>query len=390
MAKFEYNFKNSTYSKLWDSKEGQALLVQILNDPELIRSNFNFWRTKFQVDPAITPTGEDGTAVFKSELRELGKSHLMDWRAPLGDSYQEEKAGLSRYTGIIPDFIARGTVEKATEREYRERKYRDAYGDDAALVLDYAKEIQVKVDSADQTLSHLAAQLLSTGQIVYNAGLGLKGGVYHVDTLPATNWRKAGEKAWSDPTCQLLTQMAAKEKEIRDELGTDAPFQWEIPYDVFHNIVLKNAEVKAWVASFRKVNELPWLETGGVVTEKIFREAIAAYEGISPIVVISEKQRDVETMVSGWKANTVVFRPAGFAGLIRHTDSLDELMHKKYGATDITKVFSRGANGLYTIVNSTLNNGNYKEWHIDLFMSAVPSLDEFLYHFFIDITTADE
>lgn len=389
MAKFEFNFKNSTYSKLWDSKEGQSLLVQILNDSDLIRANFNFWRSKFAIDPAITPTGEDGTAVFKSELRELGKSHLMDWRAPLGDSFQEEKAGVARYTGVIPDFIARGTVEKATEREYRERKYRDAYGNDAALILDYAKEIQAKVDSADQTLSNMAAQLLSKGEIVYNAGLGMKGGVYKVDAIPSSNWLKAGEKVWSAADCEILTQMAQKEQEIRDNLGSDAPFVWEIPYDVFHNIVLKNAQVKAWVSSFRTVNYLPQV-SDMAITEKMFREAIATYEGISPIVVVSEKQRDVETMISGWKSNTVVFRPAGYAGLIRHTDSLDELMHQKYGASDLTKVFSRAADGLYTVVNTTLNNGNYKEWHIDLMMSAVPSLDEFLYHFFIDVATADD
>lgn len=40
--KYPINFKDCTYSKLWDSKEGQDLLVQILNDPELIRANFNF------------------------------------------------------------------------------------------------------------------------------------------------------------------------------------------------------------------------------------------------------------------------------------------------------------------------------------------------------------
>ena len=36
MPKYPMNFKDCTYSKLWDSKEGQDLLVQILNDLSLI------------------------------------------------------------------------------------------------------------------------------------------------------------------------------------------------------------------------------------------------------------------------------------------------------------------------------------------------------------------
>ena len=40
-------------------------------------------------------------------------------------------------------------------------------------------------------------------------------------------------------------------------------------------------------------------------------------------------------------------------------------------------------------MNSVVNNGNLKEWHTDLMMSAIPTLDEFLYHAIIDTTTAD-
>ena len=121
----------------------------------------------------------------------------------------------------------------------------------------------------------------------------------------------------------------------------------------------------------------------------MFREAIADFEGLSPIVIVAEKQRNGATMVSGWKSGRVVFRPTGFAGLVRHTSPQDEKLYKDYGASNITRVFAKGPNGLYTIMNTTLDNGNLKEWHIDLMMSAIPSLDEFLYHFIIDTTTAD-
>ena len=51
--------------------------------------------------------------------------------------------------------------------------------------------------------------------------------------------------------------------------------------------------------------------------------------------------------------------------------------------------FSKVLNGVATIMNSELVNGNFKEWHTDLIMKAVPTLDEFLYHVIVDTTTAN-
>lgn len=393
MAKYPINFENTTYSRLWNSKEGPALLVQLLNDPELIRANFNFWEGKFDVDRNATPTDSEGVAAFRTQLRNIDNAVLMDWRAPLGDAYQKENKGESAYTGTIPDFIARGTVEKATERNYREEKFRENFGTDASLVLEYAKEVQWKVDSANQTLSHLAAMVLSTGASAYSQGLGITGDI-NANPIPAGNFLTAGTTVWSDANCKLLDQMRDKETAMREKLGgTTAPFIWEIPYDIFHNVVLKNAQVLEWIKNFRTVNFKPWLNDATSATEEQFREAIAQFEGISPIVVVAETQINggvtSTSTVHGWATNKVVFRPAGKAGLIKWTNPQDEKLYGKYGASDITRVFARGRGGLWTVMNTTLNNGNLKEWHIDLMMSAVPTLTEWLYHFIIDTATAD-
>lgn len=393
MAKYPLNFENTTYSRLWNSKEGPALLVQLLNDPELIRANFNFWESKFDIDRNETPTDSEGVAAFHTQLRNIDNAVMMDWRAPLGDAYQKENKGESAFTGTIPDFIARGTVEKATERNYREEKYRENFGTDASLVLDYAKEVQWKIDSANQTLSHLAAMVMSTGATSYSQGLGITGDI-NSNPIPAGNFLKAGTVVWSDPSCKLLDQMRDKETYIREQLGgTTAPFVWEIPYDIFHNVVLKNAQVLEWIKNYRQVNDKPWLTGATSATEAQFREAIAEFEGISPIVVISETQINggvsSTTTVHGWATNKVVFRPAGKAGLIKWTTPQDEKLYSKYGASDIARVFARGRGGLWTVMNTTLNNGNLKEWHIDLMMSAVPTLTEWLYHFILDTSTAD-
>lgn len=385
----KFDFQNATYSKLWDSIEGYPLLSSILNDPEMIRSNYGFWKTKFQVDPNVTPTDSTGAAVFVSRMKQLDMGMMMDMRAPLGDSVPTDKKGINYYTGVIPDFIAKGSVETAVEREYKEKMFIENFGNDAFIIQQFVDEVQAKIDSADQTLSNLSAQLLSTGKMVYNHGVGIHGNLLKAD-IPSENFQKAGAKAWTDADCMLLDQMVKIESDMKDSWGLEnLPMIWEIPYDMFHNVVLKNKQVIDFVKNFRVFNDQVVTDTMQI-TETMFRQAIVQYEGLSPIYVIEEKQKDHTGVVSGWDKNAAVLRPAGFAGFIRHTSNLDQYMYEKYGSSVITRTFARTNNGLCTLMNTTLNNGNMKEWHTDLMMSAIPSLDEFLYHVIVDTTAAGE
>lgn len=385
----KFDFQNATYSKLWDSIEGYPLLSSILNDPNMIRSNFGFWKQKFQVDPNVTPTDSTGAAVFVSRMRELDMGQMMDMRAPLGDSVPVDKKGVNYYTGVIPDFIAKGTVEQAMEREYKERMFIENFGNDAFLIAQFADEVQTKIDSANQTLSNMAAQLLSTGKIIYKFGVGAHGNILKAD-IPNGNFQNAGAKAWTNQDCMLLDQMAKIEQTMKESWGLEnLPMIWEIPYDMFHNVFLKNKQVIEFVKNFRIFNDRVVTDTMQI-TESMFREAIGEYEGLSPIYVVSEKQKDHTGIVSGWDKKNAVLRPSGFAGFIRHTSNLDQYMYEKYGSSVITRSFARTNDGLCTLMNTTLNNGNMKEWHTDLMMSAVPSLDEFLYHVIVDTTTAGE
>ena len=385
----KYDFQNSTYSKLWDSIEGYPLLSTILNDPAMIRSNFGFWKTKFQVDPNITPTDSTGAAVFVSRMKQLEMGMMMDMRAPLGDSVPTDKTGIHYYTGVIPDFIAKGTVEQAMEREYKERMFVENFGNDAFLIAQFADEVQAKIDSADMTLSNMGAQLLSKGYIRYTAGDGIQANILKA-YIPNENFQKAGTNVWTDADCMLLDQMAKIEKDMKESWGLEnLAMQWEIPYDMFHNTFLKNKQVIDFVKSFRFFNNQVITENMQI-TEAMFREAIGQYEGISPIYVIEEKQKDRTGIVQGWDSKAAVLRPAGFAGYIRHTTILDQQMYEKYGSSVISRTFAKTNNGLCTLMNTTLNNGNMREWHTDLMMSAVPSLDEFLYHVIVDTTVAGE
>lgn len=385
----KFDFNNSTYAKIWDSIEGRQITQMILNDPDLIRTNIGFAYQKFSIDPEITPTNTDGTATFISRQRQLKMGTLAHMRAPLGDTVFRKDVNAKYYTGVIPDFTTDGFMETAMEREDKERRFVKEFGNDGFLISQYADKLQTLIDSADMTLAHMAAQLLSKGFIIYDQGEGAQGNLYKAD-IPAENFVKAGEKAWTAPDCMLIDQMVQIEKDFEDKWGASYSMQWEITYDMFHKVFLKNKQVIDLVKSYRFFNNQP-ITDNMAVTESMFRAAVAEVEGLSPIVIIEEKQKDVNNgIVHGWKDGVAVYRPTGYAGMIRHTENLDSYLYQKYGNSLIAQSFATTGNGLYTIANLTVPNGRMKEWQTQLMFQAIPSLDEFLYHVIVDTTTANE
>ena len=379
-------FEQSTYNKIWDSTEGQQIVTQILNSPDLINANHMFWTEKFRVDTNITPTNQEGEAVFISRMREIESGVLMDMRAPLGDSVPEDKKGIAYYSGVIPEFISKGTVEKATERDYKEKLF-EQFGD-VALVAAYATDVlQSKIDSANQTLSNMSAQLLSTSKIIYKSGVGIQGNVLKAE-VPAANFLKAGAKVWTDTTARLLDQIVEIVEDIKDKTGI-ANWQLEVTKDQFKNCFLKNAQVIEWVRYMNIINNQP-LPERLVLSREMAMSALASFEGLPPIVIIEEKQKDADsTIVHGWKAGVAVLRPMGIAGYMRRTTIKDTELFTKYGNSVNSYSFTPALNGLATVRNAVIVNGNFKEWHTDVVLAGVPSLDQFLYHYIIDTTTAN-
>lgn len=379
-------FEQSTYNKIWDSTEGSQIVTQILNSPDLINANHTFWMEKFRVDPNITPTNQEGEAVFISRMREIESGVLMDMRAPLGDSVPEDKKGIAYYSGVIPEFISKGTVEKATERDYKEKLF-EQFGD-VALVAAYATDVlQSKIDSANQTLSNMSAQLLSTSKIIYKSGVGIQGNVLKAE-VPAANFLKAGTKVWTDTTARLLDQIVEIVEDVKDKTGI-ANWQLEVTKDQFKNCFLKNAQVIEWVRYMNIINNQP-LPERLVLSRDMAMSALASFEGLPPIVIIEEKQKDADsTIVHGWKAGVAVLRPTGIAGYMRRTTIKDTELFTKYGNSVNSYSFTPALNGLATVRNAVIVNGNFKEWHTDVVLAGVPSLDQFLYHYIIDTTTAN-
>lgn len=387
-------FELSTYSKIWDSSEGRQIVTDILNDPELIKANHTFWREKFLVDPMITPTNAEGEAVFTSRMRRLNSGVLMDMRAPLGDSITEDVKGMEAYQGTIQEFISKGTVETSPQRDYKKQFF--ASLGDAELVARYAMDVlQPKIDSANQTLSYMSAFLLSNGFLSYNQGVGMQGNIYK-PYIPKENFRLAGAKVWSDTSAPLFDIMRQHEKEIKDATGLNIAWQWEVTKDMFENVILKNEQVIKWIKDSYLVSSSQIAAgtnnlSGLVVNRENFYKYVGQIEGLSPIVIVEEKQKDeTNGTVHGWKDGIAVFRPAGYAGMIRRTTIADErLFSPEYTNPSNTYNFTPALDGLAVVRNSVIVNGNLKEWHTDLVLAGTPSLDEFLYHYIIDTTRTE-
>lgn len=381
-------FENSNYSKIWDSKEGRQIVSYILNEEGFIKPNYTFYLEKFKIDPALTPSNEKGEATFTSKMRQVVNADLMDMRAPLGDTRVADKVGVAYYTGRIPDFAPAGFVEKATERWYKEENF--AQFGDAALIAQYATdELQRMFDSANMTLSYLAAKALSTGATIYDMGDGIQSAIYK-SYIPEENFVKAGAKVWSDPTALILDEMLAIETNFKDKWGVEMAMQWEMTQDMFNSYFLNNNQVKEWVINWNAMNNVT-LPAGLQLTEELVVKAFNAHPySLSPIVIVNEKQKDInQGVVRGWDEGKAVLRPRGYAGYIRKAAILDETIYKRYANSVNSYNFTPALSGLGVVMNSVVVNGNFKEWHTDLFVKAIPTLDEFLYHVIVDTKTAN-
>ena len=390
MPKFDFN--SSRYAKFFADKSNQRFLQSFLNTEGLLYTNYGWYKTQGIKASTPTPNAPNGLASFSVKGRELKAAPLMDMRAPLADSNQMDNEGISWYTASIPDFIAPGFVETAMEREAKEKQF-ELFGNDADIVAAWVQTVQEKIDSADATMNYMTAQLISTGKIYYT---GIARGIQvplHKADIPKDNFVKAGDVVWTDKSCRILSQMAKIEKKFREKWGYQGAMVWQMTRKMFYETFLQNVEVKDLVESYKK-NPLAWVATTDTAptTADLFLRAFKDYPGVSPIEVVEERERNLtntgDTFVQGWDDKIAVLRPSGYACEFEYTNNLDKLMFDKYGSSVITKVWAQVNDGLCTLVNTTTNNGQYKEWHTDVMMSACPALTVFLNNVIVDTSTA--
>lgn len=398
MAK--YDFKNSRYAKFFLSdKENQRFLQDFIDKSGVFYTNYGWYKTQGRVAPP-TPTDNKGVAAYTVKARKLEAAPLADMRAPLGDAMQEDKKGLEFYTGTIPDFTTKGTVETAAERNYKVNLYEE-FGNDADIVAAWAEDVQSKMDQVDATMTWMTAQLMTTGKIDYT---GIGQGVQDIILdLPQDkiDRRGGGDAAWCsmdtktgaltvNTSTKILSQMKKIEEQYRTKRGAySGALVWQFTRDAFYDVFLQCDEVRELVKNYRLYHNLAFTDDMKV-NEDDFAPAFAQYNGVSPIQIVTERERNTthseDTYVKGWANNIAVLRPAGDAVEFEHTEILDQRMIQRYGAKSISSSFAATNGGLGLLMNTTTDNGRFQEWHTNLFFSAVPALIEFPNHEIIDIT----
>ena len=392
----QFDFNNSRYAKLFSSKDNINFLRTFLNTKGLLYTNYGWYLTQGRRASMPTPTDYDGVASFSIKSRKAEAAPLMHLRAPLGDAPEMDNEGLEMYTGTIPDFIGYKWSENARQREYKEKLF-EQFGNDADLMAAWVRDVvQVGKNSAEATLSNLTAQIMTTAKMSWKGkGEGLQQFLQKVEPFPTENRKKAGAKTWTDPDCNIISQMRKIEDDYRDERGgTEISLVWKMTRKMYRDVFLQNKEVKEWYINWCKAHDRAYTANMQILDED-FKKSLSDMTGLSPIEIVVEKERNktrtTDTFVKGWADNRVVLRPAGDAVEFKYTDVLErDVFGSGYGASTIDTTFATMLNGLVTAMNTTTDNGRLKEWHTDVMMSAIPALISFTNHEIIHTEVAGD
>ena len=190
---------------------------------------------------------------------------------------------------------------------------------------------------------------------------------------------------------------------VANNLDESTPFEWDIPYDIIVNILLKNsffiAEVNRYIrleAPDKVViisNSQSALDTSTITWQQLVAYTRSSISKISPIRVVREQQtvQGITTYytVRGWKPNTVVLRPLGMAGVVVHaTPEWVKLMRSGEVNNDVQWSIGKWNNLIY-IINKITKNGMLKSYHTDAIGRYATVLNESQYHVCVDISVAD-
>lgn len=392
MQRFDFN--NSRYAKLFSSKDNINFLRTFLNKKDVLHTNYTWYLTQGRKASMPTPTDADGVASFSVKSRKLEAAPLMHLRAPLGDAPELDSNGIEIYTGSIPDFIGYKWSENAMQRKYKKEIF-EQFGNDADLIAAWLKDVvQVGKDSAEATLTNLTAQLETTHKMSWKGkGEGIQQFLQNVEPFPEENMLKAGEKAWTDPECKIITQMRKIEDKYRDDRGGfENALVWKMTRKMYREVFLQNSEVKEWYKNWCIAKRIAFTDSMTVLDED-FKNTLSDMTGLSPIEIVVEKERNKtlasDAFVQGWADNIAVLCPAGDVVEFKWTPIYDQSVQEEFGAKNIDVSWASIANGLVTVGNYAMDNGQFREWQTKVMMSACPVLLDFMNHCIVNTAQAD-
>jgi len=410
---------NKLYDRLFDT-DNVGYLQQLVESIEF-DENSNFWAEHFVVEGSeydIDIADTKKNPAWTVTQRNVRVVPMADPMAPLSETRQLEPEGYSEKTGSIYGY-GKGLFETSMSKQALQARLAQMSPQDRSLVTALQRGIADLIKTHNLRLSNMAAMTLSYGggynttTVQGTAPVGESGttqggsGVMVTQTpyIPLENYKKAGVKVWTDPTCDIPSQMQKLEYDFKvlRRLDESTPFEWDIPYDIVVNVLLKNsffiAEVNRYIrleAPDKVViinNSQSAIDTNVITWQQLVAYSRSGVSKISPIRVVREQQtvQGITTYytVRGWKPNTVVLRPLGMAGVVVHAiPEWAKLMRSGEVNDNIQWSMAKWNNLLY-VINKIVPNGMLKSYHTDVLGRYATVLNESQYHVCVDISTAD-
>ena len=340
---------------------------------------------------------------------------MADAMAPLSETMQLEAEGMEEKTGSIYQY-GKGLFETSMSKLELQARLREL-GADENLVVGFIRGVADLVKTHNLRVSHMAAMTLSRGgqygntiNVTNVAGgttttQGFSGVVANQSAyIPLTNYKKAGTKVWTAADCDIPEQMRKIEDDFKEAnyIPDGTPFEWDIPWNIVVNVLLKNAafikEVNRYIALYAP-DKVIVVTNGGSSTKvdtityvQVVLYSRSPISKISPIRIVREQQVvqgiTTYTTVKGWAPGVAVLRPLGYAGVLVHAKVADvELM--KSGEVNKGIDFSLAkVQGFLNVINKVTPNGMLKSYHTDVIGRYATVLDESPYHVVVDTTTA--
>lgn len=406
------------YKKGFMDGTNVGFLQTLIDNTIEIEENAFFWQEHFRVEGGeynidIADLKKNPAWTVRQKINR--SVPMADAMAPLSETMQLDAEGGEEKTGSIYQY-GKGMFETSMSKEELKARLREL-GNDANLVTGFVRGVADLIKTHNLRVSNMAAMTLSRGGAygnTINLGTelnpkttqGFSGVVANQSAyIPLANYKNSGAKVWTDPTCDIPEQMMKIEYDFKQAnyLPDTTPFEWNIPWDMMVNVLIKNAafikEVNRFLAlgAPDKViivnNGTSTTDVGSITVDQLVAYSRWELSKISPIRIVREQQT-VQNMttyytVKGWKSGVAVLRPRGYAGVLVHAQVPDvELMRS--GEVNKTIDFSLAkVQGFLNVINKIVPNGMLKSYHTDVLGRYATVLDESMYHVCVDTTTAD-
>lgn len=397
-----------------------AGFLQTLIDSTIeIEENAFFWQEHFRVEGNEYDIDRNDLKKNPAWTVKQGIKRtvpMADAMAPLSETMQLEAEGMEEKTGSIYQY-GKGLFETSMSKLELQARLREL-GADENLVVGFVRGVADLVKTHNLRVSHMAAMTLSRGgqygntiNVTNVAGgttttQGFSGVVANQSAyIPLTNYKKAGTKVWTAADCDIPEQMRKIENDFKEAnyIPDGTPFEWDIPWNIVVNVLLKNAafikEVNRYIALYAPDKVIIVNNSGSstkvdtITYEQLVLYSRSPISKISPIRIVREQQVvqgiTTYTTVKGWAPGVAVLRPLGYAGVLVHAKVADvELMRSGEVNKGIDFSLAK-VQGFLNVINKVTPNGMLKSYHTDVIGRYATVLDESPYHVVVDTTTAD-